>query len=249
MSQDKKRTALVTGGTGGLGTAIAQSLADRGHQVLVTYYVSENPEEWLAEQKAAGYDFKAYPVDVSSFESCQELVEKIHADGFKVEFLVNNAGITRDRSFRRMSLEEWNDVLRTNLDSTFNMTKQVIEDMLAAEWGRIITISSVNGSKGQFGQANYCSAKSGMFGFTKTLALEFATKGITVNTVSPGYIMTEMVAQVPQEIIEEQIIPQIPMRRLGKPEEIGELVAYMSSEAAGFITGANIAINGGLHMY
>ncbi len=249
MSQDKKRTALVTGGTGGLGTAIAQSLADRGHQVLVTYYVSENPEEWLAEQKAAGYDFKAYPVDVSSFESCQELVEKIHADGFKVEILVNNAGITRDRSFRRMSLEEWNDVLRTNLDSTFNMTKQVIEDMLAAEWGRIITISSVNGSKGQFGQANYSSAKSGMFGFTKTLALEFATKGITVNTVSPGYIMTEMVAQVPQEIIEEQIIPQIPMRRLGKPEEIGELVAYMSSEAAGFITGANIAINGGLHMY
>ena len=249
MSQDKKRTALVTGGTGGLGTAIAQSLADRGHQVLVTYYVSENPEEWLAEQKAAGYDFKAYPVDVSSFESCQELVEKIHADGFKVEILVNNAGITRDRSFRRMSLEEWNDVLRTNLDSTFNMTKQVIEDMLAAEWGRIITISSVNGSKGQFGQANYSSAKSGMFGFTKTLALEFATKGITVNTVSPGYIMTEMVAQVPQEIIEEQIIPQFPMRRLGKPEEIGELVAYMSSEAAGFITGANIAINGGLHMY
>ena len=249
MSQDKKRTALVTGGTGGLGTAIAQSLADRGHQVLVTYYVSENPEEWLTEQKAAGYDFKAYPVDVSSFESCQELVEKIHADGFKVEILVNNAGITRDRSFRRMSLEEWNDVLRTNLDSTFNMTKQVIEDMLAAEWGRIITISSVNGSKGQFGQANYSSAKSGMFGFTKTLALEFATKGITVNTVSPGYIMTEMVAQVPQEIIEEQIIPQIPMRRLGKPEEIGELVAYMSSEAAGFITGANIAINGGLHMY
>lgn len=249
MSQDQKRTALVTGGTGGLGTAIAQSLADRGHQVLVTYYVSENPEEWLAEQKAAGYDFKAYPVDVSSFESCQELVEKIHADGFKVEILVNNAGITRDRSFRRMSLEEWNDVLRTNLDSTFNMTKQVIEDMLAAEWGRIITISSVNGSKGQFGQANYSSAKSGMFGFTKTLALEFATKGITVNTVSPGYIMTEMVAQVPQEIIEEQIIPQIPMRRLGKPEEIGELVAYMSSEAAGFITGANIAINGGLHMY
>jgi acetoacetyl-CoA reductase len=249
LSQDKKRTALVTGGTGGLGTAIAQSLADRGHQVLVTYYVSENPEEWLAEQKAAGYDFKAYPVDVSSFESCQELVEKIHADGFKVEILVNNAGITRDRSFRRMSLEEWNDVLRTNLDSTFNMTKQVIEDMLAAEWGRIITISSVNGSKGQFGQANYSSAKSGMFGFTKTLALEFATKGITVNTVSPGYIMTEMVAQVPQEIIEEQIIPQIPMRRLGKPEEIGELVAYMSSEAAGFITGANIAINGGLHMY
>jgi acetoacetyl-CoA reductase len=249
LSQDQKRTALVTGGTGGLGTAIAQSLADRGHQVLVTYYVSENPEEWLAEQKAAGYDFKAYPVDVSSFESCQELVEKIHADGFKVEILVNNAGITRDRSFRRMSLEEWNDVLRTNLDSTFNMTKQVIEDMLAAEWGRIITISSVNGSKGQFGQANYSSAKSGMFGFTKTLALEFATKGITVNTVSPGYIMTEMVAQVPQEIIEEQIIPQIPMRRLGKPEEIGELVAYMSSEAAGFITGANIAINGGLHMY
>lgn len=249
MTSETKRTALITGGIGGLGTAIARSLADRGHQVLVTYYVSDNPDEWLAEQKEQGYDFKAYAVDVSSFESCQEMVEKIHADGYKIEILVNNAGITKDRSFRKMSQEDWNDVLRTNLDSIFNVTKQVIEDMLEAQWGRVVTISSVNGSKGQFGQANYASAKSGMYGFSKTLALEFASKGITVNTVSPGYIMTEMVAQMPQEIINEQIIPQIPMRRLGKPEEIGELVAYICSESAGFMTGANIAINGGLHMY
>lgn len=249
MTSETKRTALITGGIGGLGTAIARSLADRGHQVLVTYYVSDNPDEWLAEQREQGYDFKAYAVDVSSFESCQEMVEKIHADGYKIEILVNNAGITKDRSFRKMSQEDWNDVLRTNLDSIFNVTKQVIEDMLEAQWGRVVTISSVNGSKGQFGQANYASAKSGMYGFSKTLALEFASKGITVNTVSPGYIMTEMVAQMPQEIINEQIIPQIPMRRLGKPEEIGELVAYICSESAGFMTGANIAINGGLHMY
>lgn len=249
MTQETKRTALITGGNGGIGEAIAQSLADRGHQVLVTYYSSKNTEEWLAKQKELGYDFKAYPVDVSSFESCQELIEKIHADGYKIDILVNNAGITKDRSFRKMSQDDWNDVLRTNLDSVFNVTKQVIEDMLEGGWGRIVTISSVNGSKGQFGQANYSSAKSGMYGFTKTLALEFASKGITVNTVSPGYIMTEMVAKMPQEIVEEQIIPQIPMRRLGKPEEIGELVAYICSESAGFMTGANIAINGGLHMY
>lgn len=249
MSSETKRTALVTGGIGGLGTAIARSLADRGHQVLVAYYVSDNPDEWLAKQKADGYDFKAYGVDVSDFESCQQMIEKIHADGFKVEILVNNAGITKDRSFRKMSYEDWESVLRTNLDSVFNVTKQVIDDMLESKWGRIVTISSVNGSKGQFGQANYSSAKSGMYGFSKTLALEFASKGITVNTISPGYIMTEMVAQMPQEIVNEQIIPQIPMRRLGKPEEIGELVAYICSESAGFMTGANIAINGGLHMY
>ena len=249
MISESKKTALVTGGIGGLGTAIAHSLADRGHQVLVAYYVADNPDEWLARQKEQGYDFKAYPVDVASFESCQKMIEQIHADGFKIDMLVNNAGITKDRSFRKMSQEQWDDVLRTNLDSVFNVTKQVIEDMLESGWGRIVTISSVNGSKGQFGQANYSASKSGMYGFTKSLALEFASKGITVNTVSPGYIMTDMVAAMPQEIVEQQIVPQIPVGRLGKPEEIGELVAYMCSESAAFITGANIAINGGLHMY
>lgn len=249
MIPDNKRTALITGGIGGLGTAIARSLADRGHQVLVTYYVADNPDEWLAEQKELGYDFKAYPVDVADFASCQKMIKQIHDDGFKVDMLINNAGITKDRSFRKMSQEQWDDVLRTNLDSVFNVTKQVIEDMLESGWGRIVSISSVNGSKGQFGQANYSSAKSGMYGFSKSLALEFASKGITVNTISPGYIKTEMVAAMPQEIVEEQIIPQIPVGRLGKPEEIGELVAYLCSESAAFITGANIAINGGLHMY
>lgn len=249
MIPDNKRTALITGGIGGLGTAIARSLANRGHQVLVTYYVADNPDEWLAEQKELGYDFKAYPVDVADFASCQKMIKQIHDDGFKVDMLINNAGITKDRSFRKMSQEQWDDVLRTNLDSVFNVTKQVIEDMLESGWGRIVTISSVNGSKGQFGQANYSSAKSGMYGFSKSLALEFASKGITVNTISPGYIKTEMVAAMPQEILEEQIIPQIPVGRLGKPEEIGELVAYLCSESAAFITGANIAINGGLHMY
>lgn len=249
MIPDNKRTALITGGIGGLGTAIARSLAERGHQVLVTYYVADNPDEWLAEQKELGYDFKAYPVDVADFASCQKMIKQIHDDGFKVDMLINNAGITKDRSFRKMSQEQWDDVLRTNLDSVFNVTKQVIEDMLESGWGRIVSISSVNGSKGQFGQANYSSAKSGMYGFSKSLALEFASKGITVNTISPGYIKTEMVAAMPQEIVEEQIIPQIPVGRLGKPEEIGELVAYLCSESAAFITGANIAINGGLHMY
>ena len=249
MTKESKRTALVTGGIGGLGTAIAQSLANRGDQVLVAYYESDSADEWLAAQKKLGYDFKAYPVDVASFESCQKMIELIHADGFKIDILVNNAGITKDRSFRRMSQEEWDDVLLTNLDSVFNVTKQVIEDMLASGWGRIVTISSVNGSKGQFGQANYSSAKSGMYGFSKSLALEFASKGITVNTVSPGYIMTEMVAAMPQEIVETQIVPQIPVGRLGKPEEIGELVAYISSQSARFMTGANIAINGAIHMY
>ena len=249
MIPDNKRTALITGGIGGLGTAIARSLANRGHQVLVTYYVADNPDEWLAEQKELGYDFKAYPVDVADFASCQKMIKQIHDDGFKVDMLINNAGITKDRSFRKMSQEQWDDVLRTNLDSVFNVTKQVIEDMLESGWGRIVSISSVNGSKGQFGQANYSSAKSGMYGFSKSLALEFASKGITVNTISPGYIKTEMVAAMPQEILEEQIIPQIPVGRLGKPEEIGELVAYLCSESAAFITGANIAINGGLHMY
>lgn len=249
MIPDNKRTALITGGIGGLGTAIARSLADRGHQVLVTYYVADNPDAWLTEQKELGYDFKAYPVDVADFASCQKMIKQIHDDGFKVDMLINNAGITKDRSFRKMSQEQWDDVLRTNLDSVFNVTKQVIEDMLESGWGRIVSISSVNGSKGQFGQANYSSAKSGMYGFSKSLALEFASKGITVNTISPGYIKTEMVAAMPQEIVEEQIIPQIPVGRLGKPEEIGELVAYLCSESAAFITGANIAINGGLHMY
>ena len=170
MISESKKTALVTGGIGGLGTAIAHSLADRGHQVLVAYYVADNPDEWLARQKEQGYDFKAYPVDVASFESCQKMIELIHADGFKIDILVNNAGITKDRSFRKMSQEQWDDVLRTNLDSVFNVTKQVIEDMLESGWGRIVTISSVNGSKGQFGQANYSSSKSGMYGFTKSLA-------------------------------------------------------------------------------
>ena len=211
--------------------------------------MADNPDEWLAEQKELGYDFKAYPVDVADFASCQKMIKQIHDDGFKVDMLINNAGITKDRSFRKMSQEQWDDVLRTNLDSVFNVTKQVIEDMLESGWGRIVSISSVNGSKGQFGQANYSSAKSGMYGFSKSLALEFASKGITVNTISPGYIKTEMVAAMPQEIVEEQIIPQIPVGRLGKPEEIGELVAYLCSESAAYITGANIAINGGLHMY
>ena len=198
MIPDNKRTALITGGIGGLGTAIARSLAERGHQVLVTYYVADNPDEWLAEQKELGYDFKAYPVDVADFASCQKMIKQIHDDGFKVDMLINNAGITKDRSFRKMSQEQWDDVLRTNLDSVFNVTKQVIEDMLESGWGRIVSISSVNGSKGQFGQANYSSAKSGMYGFSKSLALEFASKGITVNTISPGYIKTEMVAAMPQ---------------------------------------------------
>ncbi|NLY63968.1 MAG: acetoacetyl-CoA reductase [Alcaligenaceae bacterium] len=249
VNKSVKRTALVTGGTGGLGSAIARALHDAGHTILVTMRPGKDYSDWLNKQREEGYDYKAYVVDVGDYDSCVAAAAQMKADGHHIDILINNAGITRDASFRKMDKEKWDQVLSTNLDSMFNMTKPLIEDMLATGWGRIVNISSVNGSKGAFGQANYSSAKSGIYGFTKSLALEFARKGITVNAVSPGYLNTEMVAAVPKEVMDAQILPQIPVGRLGEPSELAALIAFMCSEQAGFMTGANIAMNGGQHMY
>src|SRR5690606_12828112 len=194
------------------------------------------------------YKFRAYSCDVADYDAAQACVAKIAAEVGPVDVLVNNAGITRDMTFKKMDKPNWDAVMKTNLDSVFNMTKPVCDGMVERGWGRIINISSVNGQKGAFGQTNYSAAKAGMHGFTKALALEVARKGVTVNTISPGYIGTKMVMDIPSDVLESKIIPQIPMGRLGKPEEVAGLVAYLSSEEAAFVTGANIAINGGQHM-
>ena len=243
------RTALVTGGMGGLGEAIARALHDAGHAVLVTHSRSdEAASAWLQGQSANGYAFASYPVDVASHESCQAMADRLHADGHAVDILVNNAGITRDATFRKLAWEQWDAVLRTNLDSMFNVTRPFIEGMTGRGWGRIVNISSINGSKGQFGQTNYAAAKAGIHGFTKSLAQEVARKGVTVNTVSPGYLATRMVLAVPEEV-RNRIVADIPLGRLGRPEEIAALVAFIASDAAAFMTGSNVAMNGGQHMY
>ncbi len=244
-----KRTALITGGMGGLGETISLKMADAGYSVAVTYSPSnKTADQWVADMKAKGYDFKAIACDVTDYDSCKACVDKVAADVGPVDILVNNAGITRDVTFRKMDKAAWDAVIRTNLDSVFNMTKQVYDGMMDRGWGRIINVSSVNGSKGAFGQTNYAAAKAGMHGFTKSLALELARKGVTVNTISPGYIGTKMVTAIPKEILDSKILPQIPVGRLGKPEEIAGLIIYLCSEEAAFVTGANIAINGGQHM-
>jgi acetoacetyl-CoA reductase len=243
------RVAVVTGGTGGLGGAISTKLHDEGYRVVVTHSPSNaRIEESLAEFKSRGYPFNSYPVDVADYESCQACIAKIKADIGPVDILVNNAGITRDMTFRKMGKVDWDMVMRTNLDSMFNMTKPVCEGMVERGWGRIVNVSSVNGSKGAFGQTNYAAAKAGIHGFTKALALEVARKGVTVNTISPGYIGTKMVMAIPKEVLDTKIIPQIPIGRLGKPEEVAGLIIYLCSDEAAFVTGANIAINGGQHM-
>jgi acetoacetyl-CoA reductase len=234
---------------GGLGEAICMKLAKMGYRVVATYSPGNTKHgEWLADMKQQGYDFRAVPVDVTSFDSCQQAVAQIAADLGPVDVLVNNAGITRDTTFRKMDLGAWQAVIDTNLNSVFNMTKPVIDGMAERGWGRVINVSSVNGQKGAFGQTNYSAAKAGMHGFTKAAALEYAKKGVTVNTISPGYIGTKMVMAIPKEVLDTKIVPQIPVGRLGKPEEVAGLVAYLCSEEAAFVTGANIAINGGQHM-
>ncbi|KPK13838.1 MAG: acetoacetyl-CoA reductase [Anaerolineae bacterium SG8_19] len=245
-----QRVAVVTGGMGGIGEAICMRLAKAGHKVVATYSPGNTRSgEWLKQMKASGFEFHAVQVDVTDFDSCQKAAAKIQSEVGGIDILVNNAGITRDKTLAKMGADDWNTVLRTNLDSVFNMTKPVVDGMVSRGWGRIINISSVNGQKGQFGQANYSTAKAGMHGFTKALAQEVARKGVTVNTVSPGYIGTKMVLAVPKEILDTKIIPQIPVGRLGKPEEVAELVAYICQDEAAFMTGSNIAINGGQHMY
>jgi len=244
-----KRLALITGGMGGLGETISTKMADAGYLVAVTCSpANKGANEWRAAMKSRGYDFHTFACDVADFESSKACVEKVVADLGAVDILVNNAGITRDMTFRKMTKSDWDAVLRTNLDSVFNMTKQVCDTMVDRGWGRIINVSSVNGSKGAFGQTNYSAAKAGMHGFTKSLALEVAKKGVTVNTISPGYIGTKMVTAIPKDILDSKIIPQIPLGRLGRPEEVAGLIIYLCSEEAAFVNGANIAINGGQHM-
>lgn len=244
-----KRTALVTGG-GGLGRAIALALHDAGHNVIVTYHASEAPTRaWVEEEAAQGRRIAIYQVDVGDYASCQALMGRLEHDGRQIDILVNNAGITRDARLRKMSFENWTEVMHSNLDSMFNMTQPLCGGMADRGWGRIVNISSVNGSKGAFGQCNYAASKAGIHGFTKSLALELASKGVTVNTVSPGYLDTRMVQAVPEEVLQEKILPQIPVGRLGQPEEVAALVAFICSEAAGFMTGSNVAMNGGQHMY
>ena len=244
------RVALVTGGMGGLGEAVCIKLAALGYKVVTTHSPNNSKVgEWLQSMNNMGYGFKAYPCDVADFESAKACVEQVTKEVGPVDVLVNNAGITRDMTFKKMNKADWDAVISTNLDSVFNMTKQVMEGMAERKWGRVINVSSVNGQKGAFGQTNYAAAKAGMHGFTKALALEVARNGVTVNTISPGYIGTKMVMAIPQEILDSKILPQIPVSRLGKPEEIAGLVAYLSSEEAAFVTGANISINGGQHMF
>ena len=244
------RVALVTGGMGGLGEAICIKLAALGYKVVTTHSPNNSKVgEWLQSMNNMGYGFKAYPCDVADFESAKACVEQVTKEVGPVDVLVNNAGITRDMTFKKMNKADWDAVISTNLDSVFNMTKQVMEGMAERKWGRVINVSSVNGQKGAFGQTNYAAAKAGMHGFTKALALEVARNGVTVNTISPGYIGTKMVMAIPQEILDSKILPQIPVSRLGKPEEIAGLVAYLASDEAAFVTGANISINGGQHMF
>jgi len=238
------RVALVTGGTRGIGAAIAKALKAAGYKVAANY--GGNDE--AAQKFKAETGIPVFKWDVSSFDACAEGVKQVEAEVGPIDVLVNNAGITRDMTFKKMGKVDWDAVMRTNLDSVFNMTKAVLDDMVDRGWGRVINVSSINGQKGAFGQTNYSAAKAGMHGFTKALALEVAKKGVTVNTISPGYIGTKMVLAIPKEVLDSKIIPQIPVGRLGKPEEIAGLVAYLCSDEAAFVTGANIAINGGQHM-
>jgi acetoacetyl-CoA reductase len=250
MPNRTQRIALVTGGMGGLGEAICVKLAGMGFQVVTTHSPGNTRAgEWLDTMKKSGYDFRAYPCDVADFDSCTQSVGQVTKEVGPVDVLINNAGITRDTTFKKMTKADWDVVVKTNLDSAFNMTKQVADGMVERNWGRVINISSVNGQKGAFGQTNYSAAKAGMHGFTKALALELARKGVTVNTISPGYIGTKMVTAIPKEILDSKILPQIPVGRLGKPEEIAGLIIYLCSQEAAFVTGANISINGGQHMY
>ncbi|WP_426116120.1 acetoacetyl-CoA reductase [Massilia sp. PWRC2] len=243
------RVALVTGGMGGLGEAVCIKLAALGYKVVTTYSPGNTKvDSWLAQTRDMGFEFRAYECDVADYDSAERAIARITAEVGAVDVLVNNAGITRDMTFKKMDKPNWDLVMRTNLDSIFNMTKPVCDGMVERGWGRIINISSVNGQKGAFGQTNYSAAKAGIHGFTKALALEVARKGVTVNTISPGYIGTKMVMAIDKEVLDTKIIPQIPMARLGKPEEVAGLVAYLSSDEAAFVTGANIAINGGQHM-
>ena len=242
-----KKVAYVTGGMGGIGTSICQRLFKDGYTVIAGCGPSRDYKKWLDEQNALGYQFHASVGNVSDWDSTTEAFKRAKAEHGPIDILVNNAGITKDGMFRKMSKADWDAVIDTNLNSLFNVTKQVIDEMLDRGWGRIVNISSVNGEKGQFGQTNYSAAKAGMHGFTMALAQEVASKGVTVNTVSPGYIATDMVKAVRPDVL-EKIVAQIPVKRLGNPEEIASIVSWLASDEAGFTTGTDFSCNGGLHM-
>jgi acetoacetyl-CoA reductase len=235
------RVALVTGGTRGIGAAISKALKDAGYKVAATYAGNDT----AAAKFNGDTGIPVYKWDVSSFEACAAGIKEVEQALGPIDVLVNNAGITRDTAFHKMTLEQWNAVINTNLGSLFNVTRQVIEGMRARKFGRIINISSINGQKGQFGQVNYSAAKAGDIGFTKALALENAKAGITVNVIAPGYINTEMVQAVPKDVLEKNVIPQIPVNRLGEPEEIARAVVFLAADDAGFITGSTLTVNGG----
>jgi len=242
------RVAYVTGGMGGIGTAICQRLHQSGYMVVAGCGPnSPRREKWIKTQSALGFDFIASEGNVGDWDSTKAAFDVVRAEVGEVDVLVNNAGVTRDVVFRKMTRDDWAAVIDTNLTSLFNVTKQVIEPMVQRGWGRIINISSVNGQKGQFGQTNYSTAKAGIHGFTMSLAQEVATYGVTVNTVSPGYIGTDVVRGVRPDAL-EKIVATIPVKRLGSPEEIASIVNWLASEESGFATGADFSLNGGLHM-
>ncbi len=242
-----KRVAYVTGGMGGIGTAICHRLFKEGHTVIAGCGPSRDYDRWLSEQRALGFSFQASVGNVADWDSTVAAFQKAKAEHGPIDILVNNAGITIDGVFRKMSKEDWYGVIDANLNSLFNVTKQVIDDMVERGFGRIINISSVNGQKGQFGQVNYSTAKAGIHGFTMALAQEVASKGVTVNTVSPGYVGTDMVRAIRPEVL-EKIVGTIPVRRLGNPEEIGSIIAWIASDDGGYATGSDFSLNGGLHM-
>jgi acetoacetyl-CoA reductase len=243
-----KRVVFVTGGMGGIGSAICRRLAAAGHTIVAGCLPGyDRKEEWLGAMRKDGFRVHAAEGDVANFESCATMFYNVRAVVGNVDILINNAGITRDSLFKRMTERDWHEVINTNLNSVFNVTRQVVDGMVERGWGRIVNISSVNAIKGQFGQTNYSAAKAGMAGFSKALAQEVVRKGVTVNTVSPGYVETDLVKAIRADV-REQIIASIPMGRLAKPEEIAAVVAFLVSEEAGYITGANISVNGGMHM-
>lgn len=248
MDKSNKRIVLVTGATGGLGTAMCKKLQKDGFHVVGNYHTKEKADKWMEQMRSEGFDIELFYGDVSDFDSAGSMIKEIESKVGTIDTLVNNAGITRDGRLINMKKEDWYAVISTNLNSVFNCTRHVIQGMIDRNFGRIINISSVNGQRGQFGQTNYSAAKAGMHGFTKSLAMEVAKYGVTVNTISPGYIGTDMVMAVPEKVL-NQIVAQVPMGRLGGTHEVAHLVSFLASEETSFITGANYSINGGQHVY
>lgn len=248
MASKPTRIAYVTGGMGGIGTAICVRLCTDGYRVVAGCGpTSTRKDQWLSDMRARGFDVHSSVGNVSDWDSCAAAFSKVRAEVGEIDILVNNAGITRDGTFLKMSRDAWDAVINTNLNSLFNVTKQVIDGMVERRWGRIINISSINGQRGQYGQTNYSTAKAGIHGFSMALAQEVASRGVTVNSVSPGYIGTDMVRAVRPEVL-EKIVASIPVKRLGEPAEIASMVAWLASDESAFATGADFSVNGGLHM-